>query len=299
MKHITVLKDEAIKYLNLKDDGIYVDLTLGGGGHTLEILKKVTKGHVFAFDQDEYAISKAKENLKEFNNITYIHDNFRNFKNRLIDLGIEEVDGILMDLGMSSFQIDDEKRGFSYLKDTNLDMRMDQRSNKTAKEILNNYSYEDLSKIFYLYGEEQNASKITNLIIKNRPLETTTDLVKITDYVNKGQKGHSAKKVFQALRIEVNDEISSLNEALDNMIDILKIGGTISIISFHSLEDRIVKNFFKENQDKPWPKGVIMPGMMEGRLYIQTKKGIRPTDEELKNNSRSKSAILRAATKKS
>jgi len=297
MKHITVLLNEAISYLNIKPDGIYVDGTLGGAGHSLEIIKRLNKGFLYAFDQDDYAISFAQNRLKDYSNYKIIKSNFKYLKQRLRDEGISQIDGLLLDLGLSSFQIDDESRGFTYLKDTSLDMRMDQSQNLTAETILNTYSIEELAKIFFVYGEEKNGFKIARKIIQNRPIKTTMDLVKITDIVNKNEKGHSAKRVFQALRIAVNDELRVLEEVLKDSIELLKPDGRLVVITFHSLEDRIVKHFFKEESTINIPKNLPIKDI-ESNLEILTKKPIYPSQEELDYNSRSKSAKLRALRRK-
>lgn len=298
LKHETVLLNEAIEYLNIKPNGIYVDGTLGGGGHSELILKNLKSGHLFAFDQDLFAITKASERLKEYSNKTIIHNNFSNIKEELKKRNINKIDGILLDLGMSSFQIDDETRGFTYLKDTDLDMRMNQNQELSAKDILNTYSKEDLANIFFKYGDEENSFKIANEIIKNRPLNTTFDLVKICDKVNYNRKGHSAKKVFQALRIAVNNELGVLESVLEQGMELLNKGGRFVIITFHSLEDRIVKHFFKQNSEINVPKNLPIMSNIDTPLKLITRKAVLPTEEELQANSRSKSAKLRVAEKK-
>ncbi len=297
MKHVTVLLDEAINYLNIKPNGIYVDGTLGGAGHSLEIIKILDRGFLYAFDQDDYAIKYARERLKDFSNYKIIKSNFRYLKQKLAEEGIHQIDGLLLDLGLSSFQIDDESRGFTYLKDTSLDMRMDQSQTLTAETILNTYSVDELAKIFFVYGEEKNGYKIAHKIVKNRPIKTTMDLVKITDVVNKNEKGHSAKRIFQALRIVVNDELRVLEDVLKDSVELLKPDGRLVVITFHSLEDRIVKHFFKEESTVHIPKNLPIKGI-ESDLEILTKKPIYPTQEEMERNSRSKSAKLRALRRK-
>lgn len=297
MKHVTVLLDEAINYLNIKPNGIYVDGTLGGAGHSLEIIKILDRGFLYAFDQDDYAIKYARERLKDFSNYKIIKSNFRYLKQKLAEEGIHQIDGLLLDLGLSSFQIDDESRGFTYLKDTSLDMRMDQSQTLTAETILNTYSVDELAKIFFVYGEEKNGYKIAHKIVKNRPIKTTMDLVKITDVVNKNEKGHSAKRIFQALRIAVNDELRVLEDVLKDSVELLKPDGRLVVITFHSLEDRIVKHFFKEESTVHIPKNLPIKGI-ESDLEILTKKPIYPTQEEMERNSRSKSAKLRALRRK-
>lgn len=297
MKHVTVLLNETIDYLNIKDDGIYVDLTLGGAGHTKLLLSKLKTGHLYAFDQDMYAINLAKETFKDNENITVIHDNFANIRKRLNELGVFKVDGIIADLGMSSFQIDDISRGFTYLKDTSLDMRMNQNSMLTAKDIVNTYEKDDLAQIFFKYGDEENGFKIANEIIRRRPLETTFDLVNICDKINYKRKGHSAKKVFQALRIAVNDEIKTLEDMLEQTVDLLNEEGRLCIITFHSLEDRIVKHFMKKYSELNIPKNLPIIGELKTKLDLVTRKPVYPSEEEMLENSRSKSAKLRVAKK--
>jgi len=297
MKHITVLLNEAISYLNIKPNGIYVDGTLGGAGHSLEIIKRLDTGFLYAFDQDDYAISYAQNKLKDYSNYKIIKSNFKHLKQRLAEEDVSQIDGLLLDLGLSSFQIDDASRGFTYLKDTSLDMRMDQSQNLTAETILNTYSIEELAKIFFVYGEEKNGFKIARKIVQNRPIKTTMDLVKITDIINKNEKGHSAKRVFQALRIAVNDELRVLEEVLKDSLELLKPDGRLVVITFHSLEDRIVKHFFKEESTINIPKNLPIKDI-ESDLEVLTKKPIYPSPEELENNSRSKSAKLRALRRK-
>ena len=297
MKHISVLLNESIDGLNLQPNGIYVDATLGGAGHSKEILKHLKGGFLYGFDQDDFAINYAKDVLKEFSNFHLIKSNFRHLKEKLNELNIQKIDGILFDLGLSSFQIDDRKRGFSYLDNFDLDMRMDQDSDLSAKDILNTYSLDELTKIFRDYGEEKNAYLIAKKIIENRPLHKTNDLVRITDEVNYKVKGHSAKRVFQALRIEVNQELEALKEALAQLIDLLNPGGRIVIITFHSLEDRIVKHYFKENSEVKIIKGLPIAVEDVPPLKLINNKPILPTKEELDNNSRSRSAKLRIAEK--
>lgn len=297
MKHETVLLHEAIKYLNVDKDKIYVDATLGGAGHSKKIVELLDKGFLFCFDQDEFAVKYAQEILKTSKNYEIIQANFKNITEELEDRGIEKVDGILFDLGMSSFQIDDISRGFSYMYDTNLDMRMNINNPITAETILNTYSKEEIAKILYLYGEEKNSYKIADEIIKNRPLKTTFDLVKITDKINRKEKGHSAKKSFQALRIYVNDEMNVLEEALNKASKLINKGGRIVIITFHSLEDRLVKHFFKKLSTVDIPKNLPITGDLKGDFEVITKKPIYPSEEEMENNSRSRSAKLRVIEK--
>lgn len=297
MKHITVLLNEAIEQLNIKEDGIYVDATLGGAGHSIEILKKLTTGHLYAFDQDLYAINTANEKLKQYKNKTIIHSNFANLKSELEKLNVKKIDGILFDLGMSSFQIDDESRGFSYLKDAKLDMRMNQNQTKTAEEIVNTYSKEQLAEIFFKYGDEENGFKIANEIIRRRPIKNTLELVDICDKINRNRKGHSAKKVFQALRIEVNNEMIVLEKVLDDLIPMLNEEARIVAITFHSLEDRIIKHFFKTHSSLNVPKNLPLINIPKPPLKLITRKPIYPSKEELLENSRSRSAKMRVAEK--
>lgn len=297
MKHETVLLQEAIEYLNIKENGIYVDGTLGGAGHSKLILDSLKTGHLYAFDQDLFAINKAKEKLSNYQNITIIHDNFANIKAKLKEHNVSGIDGILLDLGMSSFQIDDETRGFTYLKDVDLDMRMDQTQNLTAADIINTYSKDELVNIMFKYGDEENTFKIVNEIIRRRPIYKTFELVEICDRINYRRKGHSAKKVFQALRIEVNKELQVLEELLEDIIELLNPGARIVIITFHSLEDRIVKHYYKDKSELKIPKGLPLLDVPKMPLKIITRKPIYPSEEEIQNNSRAKSAKLRVAEK--
>ncbi len=296
MTHIPVLLNEVIESLNIKPGGIYVDLTLGGGGHSLEVLKKLNHtGFLIAFDQDLEAIKYATNRLKDYDNKIIIHSNFKDAKKHLLDLGYDKVDGIFMDLGMSSFQIDDNERGFSYMEDGPLDMRMNQSNPLTAEELLNTYSLEDLNHILKVYGEESKSYLIAKKIIQNRPLKTTFDLVKITDQYKTG-KGHSGKRVFQALRIYLNDEIHVLESVLPDCLSLLNKDGVLSVLTFHSLEDRIVKHFIKDHVEETFIKGVpSLPKQMPLRYY--NKKPILPSELENKLNPRAKSAKLRAAIK--
>lgn len=297
MKHESVLLNECIENLKIKPQGIYVDATIGGGGHSQKILKRLDGGFLVGFDQDDFAINYANNRLKEYSNFKIVKSNFRNLKEELNKLGIFKIDGILFDLGLSSFQIDDRKRGFSYLGDFDLDMRMNQDQAISAKDIINTYSLEQLTTIFRNYGDEKNAYQISKKIIGARPITKTSELVKITDEVNYKVKGHSAKRVFQALRIEVNEELDALKEVLADLNDLLNPGGRIVIITFHSLEDRIVKHFFKENSEVKIIKGIPVPIEPKPNFKIITKKPILPSKEEITNNSRSRSAKLRVAEK--
>jgi len=298
-KHITVMKDEAVSALNIKKGGIYIDCTLGGGGHSEEILKK--GGFVIAFDLDPEAIENAKIKLKKYQkNLKLINDNFKN-----IDKYLEEnVDGILMDLGLSSYELDDKKRGFSFRGNNPLNMSFSGSKEKDAEYIVNNYKEEDLVRIFQEYGEEERSKSIAREIVKERKIkkiETTEDLVNIILKVKKYNRNkiHPATKVFQAIRIEVNNEIKNLEEVLPKLLDKLKSKGRLVIISFHSLEDRIVKEFAKkESRDCICsPEIPICICHHKKKINIINKKPIIPKDEEIKNNIRSRSSKLRILEK--
>lgn len=299
--HIPVLLNECIEGLKIKPDGIYVDGTLGGAGHSKEILKKLSKkGKIIGIDRDTTALKAAKENLKEFQNVIYIHNNHDNIKEVLETLEIKEVDGILLDLGISSYQIDEEKRGFSYTKNSKLDMRMDETQEFSAYDVINFYSEEKLANIIYEYGEERFSRRIAQKICehrKNKEIETTNELVEIIKQVvpfNK-KSGHPAKKTFQAIRIEVNNELKPLYNTIINSISSLKKGGRLCVITFHSLEDRIVKNAFNDCIGKcTCPPGIpycVCGNKKQGNIV--TKKPILPSERELENNTRSASAKLR------
>lgn len=301
-KHISVLLNESIEGLNIKSDGIYVDMTLGYGGHSSEILKRLKTGKLIAFDQDSEAIKYSEKRLSEIsNNYKIVHSNFVNLKDELAKLGIDKVDGILFDLGISSAQIDEKERGFSYMQDARLDMRMNQDQKKTAYDVINNYSEERLTDIFRYYGEEHYARRIAKEIVLKReakPIETTLELVDIIDKVipyRKKRNSHPAKKVFQAVRIEVNDELNVLEKALRDALDVLNIDGRICVITFHSLEDRICKKIFNEvTKEDELIKG--MPNIDQSLLpdfKIVNKNTIKPSQVEIENNKRSKSAQLR------
>ena len=306
-KHEPVMLQECINGLNIKKDGIYIDGTLGGAGHSREILKRLSKeGKLIGIDRDEEALSAAKENLKEFTNVTYVHGNHDDIKSILQDLNIEKVDGILLDLGVSSYQLDERNRGFSYLGENELDMRMDKSQSLTAKDVVNNYKEEDLANVIYQYGEERFSRKIAKNICeyrKQKEIETTKELVEIIEksIPRKFQNdGHPAKRTFQAIRIEVNNEIKPLYETVMNSIECLKPGGRLCIITFHSLEDRAVKNAYIDAKGKcTCPKD--LPYCVCGAKSlgeIITRKPIVATEEERKRNSRSKSAKLRIFEKK-
>ena len=301
-KHEPVMLQECINGLNIKEDGIYVDGTLGGAGHSFEIVKRLSaKGKLIGIDRDEEALKAAKEKLKEFQNVIYVHDNHDNIKKILEDLQIEKVDGILLDLGVSSYQLDERNRGFSYLGKNELDMRMDKTQDLTAKYVVNNYSEEELANLIYEYGEERFSRRIAkNICIyrEEKPIETTKELVEIIEKSipkSKSKDGHPAKRTFQAIRIEVNNEIKPLFNTIENCIDCLKDGGRLCVITFHSLEDRAVKKAYIEAKGKcTCPKD--LPYCVCGAKSlgeIITKKPIVATKEELERNSRSKSAKLR------
>ena len=302
-EHIPVLLNEVIEGLNIKEDGIYVDLTLGRAGHSSEILKRIKKGFLYGIDQDKEAIEKSRKRLSEIgNNFEIIKSNFVNIKEILDERNIKEVDGVLMDLGVSSPQFDEGDRGFSYNSDASLDMRMDQENNPlTAKEIVNTYSFNELVRIFREYGDEKYAASIANNIIKSRnikPIETTFELVEIIKR-SKPQKelkkiGHPAKQVFQALRIEVNDELNVLRKAVNDIVKYLRPhGGRLAIITFHSGEDKIVKKIFQELSIEIGNR-YDLPIKNEEKEYKEVNhKVITASEEELKINHRSASAKLR------
>lgn len=304
-KHYSVLLEEAVEGLNIKEDGIYVDCTLGGAGHSLEILKKLTTGKLYAFDQDNVALENAKIKLSEYaDKVVFIKSNFENLKEKLAEQNVYEVDGVLYDLGVSSPQLDTPERGFSYNYDTRLDMRMDTDASISAYEVVNEYSYHDLVRIFYRYGEEKFSKQIARNIEKKRelaPIETTFQLVDIIkDSIPAAKRrtgGHPAKRVFQAIRIAVNNELSVFENSLEQAIDIVKVGGRISIITFHSLEDRICKQIFNSYaKNKEIPKNLpILPNESLSKLKLITRKPICPSDKELEENNRSRSAKLRVA----
>ncbi len=305
-KHYSVLLNESIEMLNIKPDGIYVDCTLGGGGHSLEIVKKLSTGHLYAFDQDEYAISKAKARLEGFeDNYTIINTNFSNIKSALLDLGVTKVDGVIYDLGVSSFQFDIPERGFSYRFDGPLDMRMDQTSDFSAYDVINTYTENELRRILFEYGEEKFAPSIARSIVKSRslkPIETTFELV---DVIKKAlpaavlrKAGHPAKQTFQALRIEVNGELDVLKNSLEDAIKLLSEGGRVVVITFQSLEDRIVKQMFKKHTTLDVPKGLpFIPDYMKVEYKLVNNKVILPSEKELDENNRSHSAKMRGIEK--
>lgn len=305
--HVSVLLNECIENLNIKPDGIYVDGTMGGAGHSLEIVKKLSeKGMLIGIDRDEEALAVAKERLKEFNNVKYVHDNHDNIDEIIKNLNIKGVDGILLDLGVSSYQIDEKTRGFTYMDDGPLDMRMDKSQKLTAEYIVNNYKEQDLARIIFEYGEEEFSRKIARNICeyrKNKKIETTGELVKIIEKSIPGKfrekNSHPAKRTFQAIRIEVNNEIEPLYNTIKNSITALNSKGRLCVITFHSLEDRMVKKAYVDAEGKcTCPKD--LPYCVCGNVSlgkIITKKPILPTEKEMQENSRSRSAKLRVFEK--
>lgn len=306
-KHIPVLLNEVIEGLNIKPNGIYLDLTLGRAGHSSEILKRLnSKGLLIGVDQDKEAIKESEIRLAKIgNNYKLVKSNFKEIDNILNQLNIQKVDGILMDLGVSSPQFDDINRGFSYRFDSKLDMRMDQNQKLSAYEVINNYSESELRKIFYEYGEDKYSASVARNIIKSReikPIETTFELVDIIKR-SKPQKelkkaGHPAKQIFQAIRIEVNDELNVLKETLNKITTHLNPKGRLVIITFHSLEDKIVKKYFKDLTVMEGNRLDFDLKEEEKEFILITKKGIRPTEEELQINHRSQSSTLRIIEKK-
>ncbi len=306
--HTTVLLHETVDGLNIRPDGIYVDCTLGGAGHSEYLVQQLSeKGHLYCFDQDATAIEHAKEKLQShLEKITFIHANFKFIKEELEMHGVKKVDGILYDLGVSSPQLDTPERGFSYHNDAPLDMRMDQTAELSAYHVVNEWSFEDLVRIFYRYGEEKFSKQIARKIEAAReiaPIETTGQLVEcIKDGIPafaRRKGGHPAKRVFQAIRIAVNDELGAAETSLQDAIELLDIGGRISVITFHSLEDRLCKTIFKEHSSMPElpPNLPVIPEGMEPILKLITRKPILPSAEELEHNNRSRSAKLRIAEK--
>lgn len=301
-KHYSVLLEESIFSLNLSESSVIVDCTLGYGGHSSNILARIKKGFLFAFDQDSEAIRHSTERLKAIGtNFTIIKSNFVNLKAELIKRNVKEVDGFLFDLGVSSPQLDEKERGFSYHEDAYLDMRMDQDNPLTAYKVVNTYSKEELANIFFKYGEDKFARNIAKKIVEYRetkPIETTLELVEIIKSavpIKFRKEKHPARQIFQAIRIEVNHELDVIEPALEDALSMLKVGGRVAVITFHSLEDRIVKNFFKEKCaiDKILQG---MPNIPEEYLpdyRLVTQKAILPSDKELNENSRSRSAKLR------
>lgn len=307
--HVSVLLNECIEGLKIKEDGIYVDGTLGGGGHSLEIVKRLGEsGRLIGIDQDTDALKAASERLKDYSDkVTYVHSNFENVRQVLNDLGIEKADGFLIDIGVSSFQLDEAGRGFSYMQDAPLDMRMNSENELSAYDVVNNYSEEALDNVIFGYGEERWAKRIAQFIVAERekkPIETTFELVDvIKKAIPKGARKdgpHPAKRTFQAIRIEVNRELEILEKTIDDMTDLLNPGGRLCVITFHSLEDRIVKNAFRK-QENPCtcpPEFPICVCGKKPKAKIITRKPILPSEEELEVNHRSRSAKLRILERK-
>lgn len=304
--HIPVLLNESIDGLNIQPGGIYVDVTMGGGGHSYAILKRLdANAHLYSFDQDADAEANLKQNhgddLLNDERFTFVRSNFRYLKNWMRYHGVEQIDGLLADLGVSSHHFDDESRGFSFRFESPLDMRMNKRSSKTAADIVNNYSEEALADIFYLYGELKNSRKIASLLVKARQekkIETTGDFIAVVEPLFKREREKKdLAKLFQALRIEVNGEMSALKELLTSVVDILKPGGRLSVITYHSLEDRIVKNIMKAGNIEGKIEQDFF-GRINTPFKLINNKVIVPTDEEQEQNPRSRSAKLRIAEKK-
>ncbi|WP_340296310.1 16S rRNA (cytosine(1402)-N(4))-methyltransferase RsmH [Staphylococcus coagulans] len=304
--HISVLLKETVDQLNIKENGIYVDCTLGGAGHSQYLLSQLSdEGRLIAIDQDITAIQHTEEKLQQdIHKVTFVHNNFRNLAQILADLNIEKVDGILYDLGVSSPQLDIPERGFSYQHNAKLDMRMDQSQSLSAYEVVNTWSYEALVKIFFRYGEEKFSKQIARKIEskrEQRPIETTFDLV---DCIKEGipakarrKGGHPAKRVFQAIRIAVNDELSAFEDSLEQAIEHVKVNGRISVITFHSLEDRLCKQIFQEYEKGPEvPRGLpVIPDAYTPKLKRVNRKPIVASDVDLEDNNRARSAKLRVA----
>lgn len=311
-KHETVLLHETVDGLDIKPDGVYVDCTLGGAGHAQYLLDQLgPQGHLYAFDQDMTAINNAKLKLADYvekGQVTFIHQNFRHLKQALEELGISQVDGIYYDLGVSSPQLDVAERGFSYGQEARLDMRMNQEQALSAYEVVNEWPYEDLVHILYRYGEEKFAKRIARAIEERRaqrPIETTTELAEIVKMAipaaTRRTGGHPAKRSFQAIRIAVNDELGAVEDSLEQALTLLKPEGRISVITFHSLEDRLVKQLFKEvSQGPEVPRGLpVLPGQMQAPFALVNRKPIVASPEELEANNRSRSAKLRILRKNS
>ena len=304
-KHYTVLLTESIEGLDVKADGIYVDATMGGGGHSSEILKRLTTGHLYAFDQDEFAIKETSKKLAKMGeNFTVIKSNFVHLKTELASRGITEIDGIIFDLGVSSPQLDDGHRGFSFHQDAPLDMRMDTSATLTAREVVNTWAFNDLLRIFSRYGEEKFSKQVARKIEARRelaPIETTLELVEIIkDAIPAAARrtgGHPAKRIFQAIRIAVNDELGVFEKALEDALELLKIEGRVAVITFHSLEDRIAKQLFAERskEDDAYRGMPFVPESYLPKFEVVTRKPVAPSANELEENKRSRSAKLRIA----
>ena len=305
--HVSVLLEVAVDLLDIKPDGIYVDCTAGGGGHSSAIAARLTTGHLYSFDQDEDAVRAASERLAPFGDrVTVIRENFRNAAATLRGMGIDRIDGATADLGVSSYQLDNEERGFSYMADAPLDMRMDRRGSLTARDVVNNYPEEEIARILFAYGEEKFSRKIAAAIVREREAEPIENTLRLSEIIKNAipaaaRNGghHPAKRSFQAIRIEVNSELSIIEPAIKELAGMLNVGGRISIITFHSLEDRAVKNAFAE-----LASGCVCPPNFpvcvcgkKPQMKIVTKKPVLPADSELEINPRARSAKLRAAEK--
>lgn len=306
LEHITVLKNEAVEALNIKPNGIYVDMTLGGGGHSSLILSKLTTGHLYSFDQDDYAINRAREVLdKVGKNYTIVKSNFKNVKEELNKLGVDHIDGVLYDLGVSSFQFDDAERGFSYRLDAPLDMRMNRDQELSAKTIVNEWPVSDLINIFYKYGEEKFSKQIAFAIEKARKEKTINTTFELVEIIKSAlpqkvlrQKGHPAKQVFQALRVAVNDELQVFEISLNDSLSMLNKGGRAVVITFQSLEDKIAKHIFKEKSTLDIPFGVPMATKdKQAPFTLITRQAVLPSDQEIEANNRSHSAKMRVLEK--
>lgn len=304
--HTTVLLKETVDGLNIRPDGIYVDCTLGGAGHSEYLVRQLSdEGRLICFDQDLSAIENAKIRLAPYiNRVTFVHSNFRYLKEELANLGLSKVDGVLYDLGVSSPQLDNADRGFSYHQDAPLDMRMDTTAELTAFHVVNEWDYNDLVRIFYRYGEEKFSKQIARKIEEARnkePIRTTGELVELIKEgipaAARRKGGHPAKRVFQAIRIAVNDELGAAEESLQQALEVIGIGGRVSVITFHSLEDRLCKSIFKEASSLPdLPPGLpVIPKELTPSIKLVTRKPILPSDEELEANNRARSAKLRIA----
>ncbi|MFC3931873.1 16S rRNA (cytosine(1402)-N(4))-methyltransferase RsmH [Streptococcus dentapri] len=307
--HVTVLLSETVDMLAIKPDGIYVDATLGGAGHSAYLLSQLgPEGHLYCFDQDQIAIDNAQVKLKEYIDkgmVSFIKDNFRHLKKQLTQNEVTEIDGILYDLGVSSPQLDERERGFSYKKDAPLDMRMNQEAKLTAYDVVNSYTYQDLVRIFFKYGEDKFAKQIARKIEQERakgPIETTGQLAEVIKSAKPAKelkkKGHPAKQIFQAIRIEVNDELGAAEESIQQAMEMLAVDGRIAVITFHSLEDRLIKQVFKEVSTIDVPKGLpFIPEDMQPKMELVNRKPLVPTQSELDVNNRAHSAKLRVAKK--
>lgn len=305
--HVTVLREKSVELMNINPDGIYVDGTLGGGGHSELIISKLRDGKLIGIDQDKDAIKAASERLADFGDKgIFIHDNFKNVKNIIADLGIEKIDGFLIDLGVSSYQLDEAKRGFSYMHDGILDMRMNREAGFSAFDVVNTYSKEELERVIFQYGEEKWARRISEFIVEERKKGDILTTFELVDIIKKAVPAgarrdgpHPAKRTFQAIRIEVNDELNIIKETIEDVVDILKKDGTVSVITFHSLEDRIVKNVLRDLS-----KGCICPSEIpicvcnnKPKIKIITRKPILPSEMEINDNPRARSAKLRVAVR--